>query len=72
MKEIIFSYGVISKPLKEQANEQGYVLKDDEKFENIKKAINLCGFHVATESQVNSMFGKLHKQVIKNLTPLDE
>ena len=71
MKEVRFSYGVIGKTLKEQAEEQGFNLKDDEKFEKIRKAINMCGFHVATESQVNLMTKKLHNKVIKNLTSLE-
>lgn len=68
--EVGFSYGIFGKTLKEQANEQGFELKDDEKLEKIRKAINMCGFHVATESQVNSMFKKLQKQVVKSLVPL--
>lgn len=70
MNKITFSYGVLGKSLKEQAIEQGFELKDNEKFEKIRKAINMCGFHVATDSQVNSMFKKLQHQVIKNLVPL--
>jgi hypothetical protein len=71
-KQIGFSYGVLSDPLESQAREQGYILKDAEKFENIKKSINMCGFHVATESQINQMFNKLHKKVIASLTPIEE
>lgn len=71
MGEIRFSYGVLGKTLKEQAIDQGFDLKDDEKFEKIRKAINMCGFHVATDSQVNSMLKKLQHQVIENLVPLE-
>lgn len=71
MESIKFSYGVLCESLKEQANEQGYELKDYDKFEKIRKAINMCGFHVATDSQVNLMIKKLQKQVVENLIPLE-
>ena len=67
MDKIGFSYGIFGKSLKEQADEQGYELKDDETFEKIREAINMCGFHVATESQINLMLKKLHNKVIANL-----
>lgn len=70
MKEIKIGYGCLNESLKEQANKQGFELKNHEKFEAIRKAINMCGFHVATESQVNLMIKKLHKKVIENLIPL--
>ena len=71
MKEVGFSYGCLGKSLKEQAEEQGFELKDCEKFEKIRKAINMCGFHVATDSQVTAMLKKLHKQVVGNLVPIE-
>lgn len=72
MKEVKFGYGIFNKLLKDQANEQGFELKDEEKFEKIRKAINMCKFHVATESQIDAMFKKLNKQVIENLVPLEK
>lgn len=66
--QIGFNYGVFADTLEKQAYEQGYTLgKDAEKFENIRKAINMCGFHVATESQVDAMFKKLQSKVVKSL-----
>lgn len=70
-RKIGFSYGVLCDSLQEQAHKQGFELKESEKFEEIRKAINMCGFYVATDSQVNSMLKKLHNQVIKNLVPLE-
>ena len=70
MGEVGFSYGVFGKPLKEQAKEQGFELKNDETLEKIRHAINMVGFHVATDSQVNTMFKKLQKKVVKNLVSL--
>ena len=73
MKEVGFSYGVLYDSLEKQANKQGFTLGEDiEKFEMIKKAINMCGFHVATNSQVEMMIKKFHKQVIKSLKPYKE
>ena len=66
-----FSYGVLYESLEEQANKQGYTLgKDADTFEKIRKAINMCMFHVATDSQVSTMTKKLHKKVIKALKPM--
>ena len=70
--QIEFSYGTLSGNLEEQANKQGYTLGEEaEKLEKIRKAINMCKFHVATDSQVSSMIKKLHNKVIKALKPLD-
>lgn len=71
-KQIGFSYGVFCESLEEQANKQGFTLGEElDKFEKIRKAINMCGFHVATDSQVESMIKKLHKQVVGALKPLE-
>jgi len=68
-----FSYGVLYDSLEEQANKQGYTLsKDADTFEKIRKAINMCMFHVATDSQVSTMTKKLHKKIIKALKPIKE
>ena len=66
-----FSYGVFGDSLEEQANKQGYTLEEEaEKYKKIRKAINMCGFHVATDSQVNLMTQKLHKKVTEALKPV--
>jgi hypothetical protein len=70
-KQIGFNYGVFADSLEEQANKQGYTLGDEnERMESIRQAINMCGFHVATESQVNAMFSKLQKKVTGYLKSL--
>jgi len=67
-----FSYGVMGDSLEEQANKQGYTLgKEAEKFEKIRESINMCMFHVATESQTSAMTKKLHNKVIKALNPIE-
>lgn len=66
-----FSYGVLFDPLEKQANEQGYTLGEKaETLEKIREAINICMFHVATDSQVSAMTKKLHSKVIKTLKPM--
>lgn len=72
MSEIRMGYGAINKPLKEQANEQGYELRNAEKLEKIRFAINMCGFHVATQSQIDAMTKKLHKQVMDSLVLISD
>ena len=70
-KQIGFSYGVFAESLEEQANKQGYTLGGSaERMESIRNAINMCGFHVATESQVDSMLKKLQKKVVDSLVTL--
>jgi len=70
MGKVGFNYACIRDTLGKQANKQGFELKDADKFEKILNAINMCGFHVATGSQVVAMIKKLHKQVTENLTVL--
>ena len=70
---IEFRYGVLCEPLETQANKQGFTLGAKvETLEKIRGAINMCGFHVATQSQVDMMFKKLQKQTMKELKPLEE
>lgn len=64
-----FSYGSLGKTLKEQARQLGFELNNAEKYEKIRYAINMCGFHVATDSQVELMLKKLNDQVVKDLIP---
>lgn len=65
-------YGVLGDTLEEQARQQGYTLGDKaDIYERVRKAINMCMFHVATDSQVQAMFGKLHKKVMKSIKPLE-
>lgn len=68
MNNLRFGYGPMMPKLEEQANEQGYTLGNKgEQLESIKFAINMVGFHVATETQVNQMFAKLNKKVLAAL-----
>ena len=67
-KSVSFMYGMLGEPLEEQANKQGFTLgKDAEFLEKLRVSTNMCGFHLATESQAKQMFAKLHKKVIKVL-----
>jgi hypothetical protein len=72
-KSVSFGYGILTEPLEKQANDQGYTLGDKADFlDKLKTSANMCGFHLATEAQVSSMFTKLHKKVMKELKPLDK
>lgn len=69
--KVTIGYSVWCDSLEKQANDQGYTLgKDAETLDKIRKAINMCGFHVATESQVRTMVQKLHNKVMKTLKPI--
>lgn len=73
MGSVTFNYGVFGGSLQTQAKEQGYTLGDQAgKLEDIRHALNMVGFHLATESQVKAMCAKLHKRVVAALVPLDE
>lgn len=70
--KIGFSYGMLGDPLEEQANKQGFTLGNKaELYDRVRESINMCKFHVATESQTTAMFNKLHKKVINALKPLE-
>lgn len=70
-EKIGFSYGCLEDTLEKQANKQGYTLGEEaEKLEKIRKAINMCMFHVATDSQVAAMTKKLHNKVVETLKPV--
>lgn len=71
-EQIGFSYGIMASSLEEQAKEQGYTLGGEaDTLEKIRHAINMCGFHVATPSQTDSMFKKLHKKIKDNLIEIN-
>jgi hypothetical protein len=63
--DVHFEYSPLSKSLEEQAKQQGLTLgKESGRLEKIRHAINMVGFHVATNSQVKSMTKKLHDKVM--------
>lgn len=69
-----FHYGALSKPLEEQAKEQGYTLgKEAERLEHYKDAIITLIFgEILTDSQRDKAFQKLNKRVSKALKPLKD
>ena len=63
--DVRFGYGGMCDTLEKQANDQGLTLgKDAETLEKIRFSINMVGFHVATDSQIQLMTKKLHKKVM--------
>lgn len=72
MNEIKFGYGPILPELEEQAKDQGFTLGSKAiTLEKIRFSINMVGFHVATENQVNLMTKKLHKKVFESLKEIE-
>lgn len=71
MIEIDFS--AFAEPIQKQLENFGYKLSDEdsEKFQKICKAINMCYFHVATDSQVESMRKKLMQKIVKSVIKID-
>lgn len=69
---VIFNYSALADNLELQAKSQGYTLGSYvDMLEQIRHSINMCGFHVATESQVSSMFKKLNDKVLSSLKELE-
>lgn len=73
-KQIEIRYGLLFPSIEEQIREQGFTLgEDSEKCENIRKSIYVLMFNnIATDSQLDMMFKKLHKRVIGNIKPFEE
>ena len=66
-------FSAFAKPIEEQLNGEGYTLGDEaETIEKINKAITMCYFHVATQSQVDSMRKKLVKRISEEMTKIEE
>ena len=66
-------YGIFAEELEIQANRQGLTLGEKTtQLEKIRHSINIVGFHVATESQIQSMLKKLNKMMGEALRPIEE
>ena len=67
--KVKFGYGALCNSLEEQANKQGFTLKDKaEGLEQAREAISVLMFKdVLTPSQVNKAVERLNKNVIKAL-----
>lgn len=67
-KVFSFTYGITSKPLKEQAEKQGFILHDAEQFEKIRTSINTLRVNKYISSkEADEMISRLHKEVLKKL-----
>lgn len=65
-------FSAFAKPIEEQLNAKSYTLGDKaETIEKINKAITMCMFHVATQSQVESMRKKLAKRIRKEMKKIE-
>lgn len=67
--KVSFSYGALSRPLEQQANEQGFTLgKEIDNLEACKKAIIQLRFGIDTpDSMHQKLIERLHKSVVKSL-----
>ena len=74
MKQEVINYGIFeTKTLEQQYNESGMTLGEKAEFcEKLRVAFNLARMHLATDSQVGSMFKKLTKKVGSFAEPIDE
>lgn len=73
MNEVGFHYGALGPSLEEQANKQGFTLKDKaEKLEKLRECITRLMFAgILTDSEVTKAYNKLQKKVVKSLKPLE-
>lgn len=73
-KQVMFNYGILAKPLEEQANVQGFTFyKKAEVWQKAVDAVHRLYMHgVITDSQEKQIFTKLHKKITQDLTTLDE
>lgn len=72
--EVGFRHGALCDSYEEQANEQGFTLGGNaELFDKIAYAYQLLWFHgYLTDSQVDAICNKIHKQLVNNLRPLED
>ena len=72
MIEVGFRYGPLAPTLEEQANTQGFTLKENaELYEKLRESITRLMFaNILTDSQVNKAFQKLQNQLVRKLKPL--
>lgn len=63
------SYGVLSDPLRKQLDKQGlkYDKKIISKFEKQREAVNVLRFGILTDSMLDTILQKLHKQIIAHV-----
>ena len=73
MAQISINYGVISAPIEEQLNEQGFTLgKHAEIVEKMACGLILNHVHgILTDSVYDRALQRLHKHIISQIKPMD-
>jgi len=71
--DVKLSFGVCSKSLLVQLDEQGFIYTGKENLENIRKSMNLLRFtDLLNDSGWHKMNEKLFKRIMKNIKLKDE
>lgn len=72
--QITFNYGILAKPLEEQANAHGFTFsKRADVWQKAVDSVHRLYVHeVITDSQEKQILSKLHKKIMKDLIMLDE
>ena len=61
-------FGVLHDTIEAQLNMQGLTLgEEEEKYEKIRNAINMCKFHVASSKEVENMFRRLKEKMLDDI-----
>lgn len=69
---IKIGYGVLNPTINEQLIEQGYELSDADRFERYRTSIYALSFaNILTDAQTQRALGRLHKQVMANIRPVN-
>lgn len=69
MKEYTLEVAPLAPTIKQQLDEYGVYMSTSnyEKYEKLRKAILMVGFHVATESQIRPMWKKFYNQIQEDI-----
>ena len=69
MKEYTLDVGLFSPTIKEQLDSQEVYMKekDYEKYEKVRDAIHMLGFHISTESEVKKNWERFYKKIEKDI-----
>lgn len=69
MKEYKLDVGLFAPTIKEQLDAQDVYMKEAnyEKYEKIRKAIQMLGFHISTESETRKNWERFYKKIEKDI-----
>lgn len=69
MKEYKLDVGLFASTIKEQLDAQDVYMKEAnyEKYEKIRSAIHMLGFHISTESETRKNWERFYKKIEKDI-----